>query len=133
MDTLSVMPRHFRRHFLSLAAIVLIGFYSKKGYRGPGAQWVNDSLGGVFYVIFWCLLFSLCLPRVRTGRIVLAVLAATCCLEFLQMWHPPFLEFLRSFFVGRTILGSYFDWYDFPYYFVGAGLGWLWVRAVHGR
>jgi hypothetical protein len=121
------MPRRFWRHFLSLVVIVPTGFYSK-WYRGPGAHWVNDSLGGVFYVIFWCVVFSFCLPTVRAARIALAVLAATCCLEFLQMWHPPFLEFLRSFFIGRTILGSSFDWYDFPYYFLGAALGWLWMK-----
>jgi hypothetical protein len=114
---------------LSIAVIVPIGFNSK-AYRGPAAHWVNDSLGGVFYVIFWCLVISLLLPRVRAARITLAVLAGTCTLEFLQRWHPPFLEYLRSFFIGRTILGSYFDWYDFPYYFAGALLGWLWLRAL---
>jgi hypothetical protein len=26
-----------------------------------------------------------------------------------------FLEWLRSYFVGPAILGSHFDWLDFPY------------------
>ena len=121
------MPRRFWRYFMSLAVVVCAGLYGKR-YRGPGAHWVNDSLGGVFYVIFWCLVFSFRLPKVRPAWIALAVLAATCCLEFLQLWHPPFLEYLRSFFIGRTILGTYFDWSDFPYYFAGAGLGWWWMR-----
>jgi len=124
------MPRRFWRHFVSLAAIVPIGFYSKLGYHGPASGWVHNSLGGVFYVILWCLVFSFCLPAVRTSRIVIGVLAATCGLEFLQAWHPPLLEFLRSFFLGRTILGSSFDWFDFPYYFIGAGIGWVWLRAL---
>ena len=130
MDTLSVMRRRFWRHFVSLAVIVPIGFYGKLAYRGPAADWVRNSLGGAFYVIFWCLVFSFLLPAVRTSRIVVWVLAATCCLEFLQAWHPAFLEFLRSFFVGRTILGSSFDWFDFPYYFIGAGMAWIWLRAL---
>ena len=114
---------------VSTAVIVPVGFYSK-AYRGPAAHWVNDSLGGVFYVIFWCLVATVLLPRARPGGIALSVLAGTCTLEFMQAWHPQLLEYLRSFFIGRTILGSYFDWTDFPYYFVGALLGWLWLRAL---
>ena len=127
-----MLPNRIRRTLpllLSIALIVPVGFYSKS-YRGPAAHWVNDSLGGVFYVIFWCLVAAVLLPRARAGRITVAVLAGTCALEFLQRWHPPFLEHLRSFFIGRTILGSYFDWSDFPYYFAGAALGWLWLRTL---
>ena len=69
----------------------------------------------------------------KAARIALAVLIATCILEFLQLWHPPLLEWLRSFFIGRTILGSYFDWSDFPYYFIGSALGWLWLRVIGRR
>ena len=115
---------------LSIAVVVPVGFYGKIKYHGPAAHWVNDSLGGVFYVILWCLLASVIFPRARATPITLAVLTCTCALEFLQRWHPPFLEYLRSFFIGRTILGSYFDWTDFPYYFAGALLAWLWLRAL---
>jgi hypothetical protein len=115
---------------LSIILIAPLGLYSKRGYHGPGAAWARDSLGGVFYVIFWCLAVSLALRRATAARIAIAVLIATCILEFLQMWHPPLLEMARSTFVGRTILGSFFDWSDFPYYFAGAAIGWVWLRAV---
>jgi len=86
------------------------------------------------YQIFWCLLASLALPRTSTGRLAGGVLAATCFLEFLQLWHPPLLESLRSNFLGATILGTTFDWTDFPYYFAGSGIGWFWVdRLRRGR
>ena len=123
-------PRRVLPLLLSIAIVVPIGFYGKRLYHGPAAYWVNDSLGGVFYVILGCLGLSLLLPRWRAGRIALTALAATSILEFLQLWHPPLLEWLRSFFIGRTILGSYFDWSDFPYYFIGSALGWLWLRAI---
>jgi hypothetical protein len=113
---------------LSIAIVVPVGFYGKRLYHGPAAHWVNDSLGGVFYEVLWCLVLALFLPRWKAVHIALAVLIATCILEFLQLWHPPLLEWLRSFFIGRTILGSYFDWSDFPYYFIGSALGWLWLR-----
>ena|ERR1051326_311914 len=118
---------------LSLVTAAALGYYTKRAYHGPAADWVHDSLGGVFYGIFWCLLLALALPRAKPAPIAACVLTATCILEFLQLWHPPFLEWLRGFFLGRTILGSYFDWLDFPYYFAGSAIGWLWLRALTPR
>jgi hypothetical protein len=116
----------------SLLIIVPLGFYSKF-YRGPAAAWANDSLGGFLYVVFWCLLVFLAVPRCNPRRIAGGVLIATCILEFLQLWHPPFLEFLRSYFLGRTILGTTFDWMDFPYYFLGSVAGWYWITLLARR
>ena len=112
---------------LSLLVILPVGFYSKF-YRGPAAEWVNDSLGGAFYEIFWCLLVFLFLDRPRA--IAGWVLVLTCVLEFLQLWHPPVLEFMRGYFLGRTILGTTFAWSDFFYYVLGCGIGWLWMVGL---
>jgi hypothetical protein len=117
----------------SMAVIVPLGLYAKRGYHGPAAAWARDSAGGVLYVIFWCLVLAMLLPHTKAVRIAAAVVIATCILEFLQAWHPPLLEAARSHFVGRTILGSYFDWGDFPYYFAGGAAGWAWLRAIGRR
>jgi hypothetical protein len=114
--------------------IVPLGMYSKS-YSGQAANWVNNSLGGVLYVIFWCLFAFLFLSNTNPWKIATTVFAVTCFLEFLQLWHPTFLEFFRSNLVGRTILGTTFAWSDFPYYFVGGGIGWLWMKFLqkHSR
>lgn len=114
---------------LSLLIIVPIGFFSKF-YSGPTANWVNNSLGGVFYEMFWCVLIFLFFSGGKPWAIATFVLIVTCLLEFLQLWHPPFLEMIRSNFIGRTVLGTSFIWSDFPYYFLGCGIGWLWIRRL---
>ena len=114
---------------ISILIIVPPGLYSKF-YSGQAARWVNDSLGGVLYVIFWCLLAFLFLSNTKPWKIAATVFIITCFLEFLQLWHPTFLEFLRSNFIGRTILGTTFTWSDFPYYLVGCGIGWLWMKSL---
>jgi hypothetical protein len=114
-----------------LLGIVPLGF-ATKFYAGPAAHWVNNSVGGVPYEIFWCLLIFLIVPRARPGIIAAAVLVATCLLEFLQLWHPPLLEALRSTFIGRTVLGTSFTWSDFPYYFLGCGVAWVGMRWLRG-
>jgi hypothetical protein len=115
----------------SLLVTVPLGLYTKF-YSGPAANWVNNSFGGVFYEIFWCLLIFLFLDAGKPWVIAVWVLVLTCCLEFLQLWHPPFLELLRGNFIGRTILGTSFAWSDFPYYVLGCGIGWLWMRRLRG-
>jgi hypothetical protein len=72
------------------------------------------------------------LPRHSPAGIAASVLPATCALEFLQLWHPPFLEMLRRHFLGRSILGTDFDWTDFPYYFAGAAIAWIWLNWLRG-
>ncbi len=102
-----------------LLFIIPLGFYTKF-YSGPAHVWVNNSLGGLLYEIFWCLVVFFIFPKANPIKIALWVFSITCTLEFLQLWHPPFLEFLRGNFIGRTILGNSFNWGDFPYYFVGS-------------
>jgi hypothetical protein len=115
-----------------LTAIVPVGFYTKL-YDGPAADWVNDSLGGVFYEVFWCLAVFLVFPKARSRTIALSVLVVTCILEFAQLWHPTALTIIRSHFLGATLLGTTFSWYDFPYYVVGAAIGWAWVSWLRHK
>jgi hypothetical protein len=129
---MSRQPKLSRWILLSILVIVPVGFYSKF-YAGPAAGWVNNSLGGVFYTLFWCLVAYWFLPNSKPWRIVLLVFTVTCLLEVLQLWHPPFLEWLRSFFLGATLLGTTFAWSDFPYYVVGCGAGWFWLWVLSTR
>ena len=126
--------KRVRWTLISILIIVPLGLYSKF-YSGQAENWVNNSLGGVLYVIFWCLFAFLFLSNTKPWKIAAVVFAVTCFLEFLQLWPPTFLEFLRSNFVGRTILGTSFTWLDFPYYLVGCGIGWLWMKFLqkHSR
>jgi hypothetical protein len=115
---------------ISLVIIIPLGFYSKF-YIGPWATWVNDSLAGGFYVIFWILLVFLLFPKLNPVTVASWVFLITCGLEFLQLWHPPFLEYLRHFFLGQVILGTSFAWPDFSYYFFGSIIGWFWLLQLN--
>ncbi len=105
-----------------LAIIIPLGFASKF-YQGPGALWSNNYLGGILYVVFFILLAGLIFPSVSSIKICIWVVLATCILETIQLWHPPFLEFIRSYFIGRTLIGSGFDFWDFPHYIIGGIIG----------
>ncbi len=98
--------------------LVPIGFYSKF-YNGIAKNWVNNSLGGVFYVMFFAFVFSIIFSKTNITKISIIVGIATSILEILQLWKPPFLELIRSNFFGRTLLGNSFTYSDFVYYLIG--------------
>ena len=116
----------------SLAIITPLGFYSKF-YNGPAQHWVNNSLSGVFYVIFWCLVGFLFFQKTSPWKIAAIVLLITCLLEFVQLLDHPLLQAARSCSFGRALLGTSFVWSDFPYYFAASGIGWLWITVLKKR
>lgn len=111
-----------RRLLVWLLVITPLGIASK-AYAGPGEAWVNTSSGGVLYVVFWTLVAAWLVPGTSTRRLAAVVLAVTCALETLQLWHPPFLDRIRATYLGHAVLGSTFSWWDYPHYVLGALLG----------
>lgn len=114
---------------LSIMFIVPAGYFIR---FAPGTEnaWLYDALGSIAYEIFWILLVALILPKLSVLRIAIGVCIATCGLEFLQLWQPPFLQVARSTLPGRLVLGNTFVWSDFPSYFAGSLLGWVWTQSI---
>jgi glycopeptide antibiotics resistance protein len=126
------VPGISKRQFIVIILLILVvpvGLVTKF-YSGPAAVWVNDSLGGVFYEIFWCLLLFLFYHNSKVWKIAGSVFVVTCIIEFLQLWHPAFLDIMRRNFVGRTFLGTSFNWTDFIYYFLGSGIGFIIITRL---
>jgi len=109
---------------IALLIITPVGFFTKF-YTGSGSSWVNNSLGGVFYEIFWCLIIFLIFAKLKPALIATVVFLITCALEFSQLWKPEFLEILRENFLVRTVIGNSFTWSDFPYYVIGSLIGFV--------
>jgi hypothetical protein len=119
-----------KRVLLSLALVTPLGFLFKL-YAGPGHRWLNNSVAGVLYEVFWCLVLFFIWPRRRYATwLAVLVLAITSLLEVLQLWHPMLLEQVRATFLGQALIGTTFSWGDFPYYVLGCALGWLWMQAL---
>lgn len=113
----------------ALLVVTPLGFASKF-YQGPAAWWFNNHFGGFMYEIFWILLIILMWPNLSSLWVAVGVFLVTCFLEFLQLWHPPFLQLIRSTFLGRTLIGTSFTWWDFLYYILGCTIGWVWVSYL---
>ncbi|MBZ0265048.1 DUF2809 domain-containing protein [bacterium] len=114
---------------LLLLFVTLIGFYFKFGL-GSQVRWFSDYGAAILYEVFFILFFFFLFPSQKNiVKIPIIVLAVTCFLEVLQLWHPIFLEQFRATFVGAALLGNTFVWWDFPHYLIGSALGWLIIRS----
>ncbi len=114
-----------------LLCLVPLGYWLR--FRAPLAPELRDSSGGVVYVVLWVVSAAFFWVRTAASRLALGVLLVTCLLEFLQLWHPVWLEAIRATFPGRVLLGTTFGWDDFPPYFLGAFLGWFMVKVIRRR
>ena len=103
---------------LFLLLLIPVGLLTKV-YTGPLGVWVNHSLGGIIYVIFWSLFLYLLYPQGHPLTIAGIILLITCILEYAQLWHPAWLEQLRQSFLGRAMLGTSFSWLDYIHYIIG--------------
>ena len=115
---------------ISMLIVVPLGLLSKK-YTGFADEWIHHNAGDIFYQIFWCLFIFFFIPtRSAANRIPILVFFLGCIVEFTQMWHTPELEWIRSYFWGRLLLGASFDWREFPTYALGSIIGWLWLLSI---
>jgi hypothetical protein len=122
-----------RKVVSSLLVVTPLGFLFKF-YSGPGSWWFNDYGAGVLYEIFWILAAFLFFPSKHSVNVIpICVFIITCILELLQLWHPPFLEVIRSSFVGGALMGTTFVWWDFPHYVIGCLVGRSWIKFLLNR
>jgi glycopeptide antibiotics resistance protein len=115
---------------ISILFIVPLGYVVRHS-QSLGLPWLHDLLGSVAYEIFWILLVAFLYPKASPKWTAIGVCLATCSVEFFQLWHPPFLQAVRSTLLGRLVLGTTFSGFDFISYFVGSFAGWLWLRSLN--
>ncbi len=118
---------------LSLLIITPAGFILKS-YSGIGRWWFNNHGAGVLYELFWILVVFFIVPRKQyVSKIPVGVFIITCALEILQLWHPWFLEKIRSYYFGRALIGTTFTWWDFPHYAIGCIMGWILIKWLYQK
>lgn len=128
------MNNHRLRFALCLLITVLLGVGSFL-LRGTSIDGLANFAGGALYVIALIFFILTLAPKYsqrqyRTSICAFALLL-TCAIEFLQLWHAPFLESIRATLPGRLVLGNTFSWIDFPAYILGTALG-CWFMNLGG-
>lgn len=130
---MTVEGRVRARAVIALVVVVPLGFAFKS--HAGSFEWLIRNWGAsICYELFFMLLAFIVVPERRVILpIAVWVCAVTIVLEFLQLWHPPFLEAVRATYIGLALIGNTFQWADLPIYPVGCALGWVILRAISAR
>lgn len=86
----------------------------------PGApEWVGDVLWSTMVFFLVCAGW----PRAGQWRCGAVALTVSWVVELTQLFHPLWLDRIRSTTVGHLVLGSTFVWTDLPAYVAGVATG----------
>ncbi len=121
-----VMSRNNARVYkLTLMVLVLITALYTKEYHGQYELIIHNKVGGIFYVLFFSLLFSVVFRRWKPWWPVVMALGVTSVLEFIQYFRFPVMVELTQSKVFAYLFGVSFSWADFLYYIAGGAVALL--------
>jgi hypothetical protein len=92
---------------------------------------IRNHLGGIVYVVFWIIFFSILFFKAAPFKISLWVFVVTSGIEYTQLIHTPALDLYRTKFVFQALFGSTFNGFDLFWYFVGAVCGFLILQVFN--
>ena len=90
-------------------------------------KYPGDALWALMVFLGWGIIF----PGISTRRIAVYALATSSADEFSQLYHAPWIDSIRSTFLGHIILGEGFVWFDLVAYTIGIFIGMLGESALH--
>ncbi len=125
------LKKHRIYIFLMLCLLVPLGL-GTKFYNGPFEGWVHSFAGDIFYPMFWLFLIFFMKPEWPVTPVSGVVFLACTLIEITQLFSTPVLQFLRSSFIGRTLIGTHFIFMDILYYAMGCIFGaFIYHRIKH--
>ena len=133
----SPIPVQRSRPIYALAAALVIGtglLWRSGLFPFPDfiAKYRGDSLWAL--VVFLC--FGIAFHRSSAVRIALVAVCFAWSIEFLQLYHVPWIDGIRSTRLGHLVLGTMFNGPDLLAYVVGIALGalaeWLYLNETGG-
>ena len=117
---------------VSVVFVIGLGLASRRDegvFPRMFGKYPEDALWTVAAYLGWKLL----LPTAVPWRLGLAALGVSFSVEFLQLYHVPWLDEIRGNPIGHLLLGSTFNPMDLVAYLVGAASVFLVDRFLASR
>ncbi|MGC9397185.1 MAG: DUF2809 domain-containing protein [Anaerolineae bacterium] len=114
--------RHTRICLLMMLAITAFGLPARI-IQDRLPTWYVQYFGDYLWAMLLFFVFALILQSMSTFKVAVVTLLFTYSIEVSQLFHPPWLETLRSIKVFALILGYGFLWSDIVAYTLGISTG----------
>ena len=117
------MKRNRLIYAVAIIALIVLGLLSRRfssllpvvfGKYPGDALWALMVFCGIGFLH----------PKLKTIFTAMIALAFSCAVEFLKLYHSPWIESFRATLAGRLVLGSVFSWKNIAAYAIGVLFGW---------
>ena len=113
-------PLHRHRGWYALAVVLVIGLgLLWRSRLLPLSSFIAKYGGDALWALVVFLGFGFLFTRLSTLRVALLALCFAWSIEFLQLYHAHWIDFIRSSRLGHLVLGSTFNTPDLLAYVVG--------------
>src|SRR5689334_9242396 len=109
-------------YVLAAALVIGTGLLWRSGLL-PLSPFLTKYGGDALWALVVFLGVGFVFPRSSPVRIALGALCVAWSVEFLQLYHAPWIDGIRSMRLGHLVLGSSFNGPDLIAYFIGIALG----------
>jgi hypothetical protein len=118
----SYHPRHRPTYLVGGMLVIALGLLWRSALLSlPAAlsKYGGDALWSLMVFFGFGSLF----PRLSTKATAALALIFSFVVETSQLYHSPWIDAIRSTRLGALVLGSVFNWPDFPAYVAGVLIG----------
>lgn len=116
------IKRDTRIYLLIMVVITAFGLPTRV-IQDQLPTWYVEYFGDYFWAMLLFFGFALVLQKMSTFKVAIATLIFAYCIEISQLFHPQWLEYLRSIKLFGFILGYSFLWSDIVAYTLGIFTG----------
>jgi hypothetical protein len=121
--------RHTRIYLLIMVVITAFGLPART-IQDQLPTWYVQYFGDYLWAMLLFFVFALTLRNMNTFKVAIATLLFTYMIEISQLFHPQWLEYLRSIKLFALVLGYSFLWSDIVAYTLGIFTGALIERFL---
>lgn len=114
--------RSLKIYLLIMAVIIAFGLPTRM-IQDQLPVWYTLYFGDYLWAILLFFLFALTLRTMSTFKVAVITLLFTYLIEISQLFHPGWLEHLRSIKIFALVLGYGFLWSDIAAYTLGVCTG----------
>lgn len=116
------MQRNRMHYAVGMIVVTGTGLLWRSGLI-PLPAFLSKYGGDALWALAVFCVVGLVLPRKPTGYVAIIALGCAWAVEFLQLYHAPWIEGVRATRLGRLALGTTFHSPDLLAYLVGVACG----------
>ena len=110
------------KYYLPVMLVIIVAGWPARLFQSSLPYWYTQYAGDFLWAMLVYLVFAVVL-RWRVWWIILTATVTTYLIEISQLFHPSWLDALRSVKMFALILGYGFLWSDLMAYTLGIALG----------